>query len=162
MSAKSCRGGAEEEAEKRVMGEEVRPRREGRGRGEGPHARCEAKRRMVTGEVKKDGKRGREGACVRAARTCMPRIAKMSCRTRMTATTLETAGSALKSELMISFMPALREMRRSGRSTRSTRRMRSGRRKGRCSASIERSIVETIAKSRWFHTLEKSANRVGR
>ena len=92
----------------------------------------------------------------------MPRMAKMSCRTKMTATTFETAGRALKSEVMMSFMPALREMRRSGRSTRSTRRMRSGRRKGRCAASMETSIVETMTKSRWFHTLEKSANRVGR
>ena len=79
----------------------------------------------------------------------MPRMQKTSCSTRMTPKTLPTAGMALKSEVMISFMPALREIRRSGRSTRITRNTRNGRNCCTDSASSTMSEIQTITKSTW-------------
>ena len=53
----------------------------------------------------------------------------------------------MKSEVMISFMPALREMRRNGRSTRITRSTRSGRSCGIDSARSTTREMHTMTKS---------------
>ena len=84
-------------------------------------------------------------------KSCMPRMTKTIWSTKMTPKTLPTAGIAWKSEVMISFMPALREIRRSGRSTRITRSTRSGRSCGTDSARSTTSEIITMTKSTWFH-----------
>eukprot|EP00966_Prymnesium_polylepis_P239086 5530066-Prymnesium_polylepis.2 len=86
-------------------------------------------------------------------KSCMPMITKTTCSVRTQPKTLPTAGIALKSVVMISRMPALRETRRSGRRTRITRSTRKGRSSSTDSASSTRSEMQTIAKSTWFHAL---------
>ena len=83
-------------------------------------------------------------------KSCMPNMAKTSWMARMTPKTLLTAGIALKSEVMISFMPALRATRRSGRRMRATRSTRSGRSSGTASARRTRMEMRTMVKSRTF------------
>ena len=84
----------------------------------------------------------------------MPRIAKTSCSTSMTPKTLATDGMALKRHVMISFMPALREMRRSGRRTRITRSTRNGRSWGTESARRTSRETHTMMKSTWSEVRE--------
>ena len=60
----------------------------------------------------------------------MPRMAKTSWKAQITPKTLPTAGIALTSEVMMSFMPSLRESSRNGRSTRRIRSCLSGRSAG--------------------------------
>ena len=52
--------------------------------------------------------------------TCMPKIENTSMSVRTTPKTFATAGNALTSEVMMSFIPGLRETSRSGRSARIT------------------------------------------
>ena len=88
-------------------------------------------------------------------KSCIPRMTKTICSTKMTPKTLPTLGIAWNRDVMMSFMPALREMSRSGRSTRITRSTRSGRSCGTDSASSTTSEIMTMTKSTWFHALRR-------
>ena len=80
----------------------------------------------------------------------MPRIAKTSWKAQITPKTLPTAGMALKSEVMMSFIPSLRASSRSGRSTRRMRSCLSGRSAGMPVARRTRSEIHTMKKSSTF------------
>ena len=70
---------------------------------------------------------------------------------RTTPVTLRTDGSVCTSEVMMSFIPALRETSRRGRRMRITRRTLSARSWGMNSASSTRMEQTTMRKSIWFH-----------
>ena len=57
----------------------------------------------------------------RPMKSCMPRIAKTVCTAKTTKKTLPTAGSAFTSEETITFIPSMRDTKRSGRNARRMR-----------------------------------------
>ena len=83
-------------------------------------------------------------------KSCMPKMAKTSWKAQITPKTLPTAGIALTSEVMMSFMPSLRESSRNGRSTRRIRSCLSGRSSGTLADVRVRYGLRSAARAKGF------------